>query len=454
MPCPHRSGSSDRDDDADDSRREFLKAAVAIGGTTALSACAQRVGRSEGTTTTEFPQGPDALSSLPERQHAWADSTAKSKFGTPVFPQHQAFVFLDYVGEGPTETEQEQVETALRSLERAYQRGTGDDSDALRTDGLLFTIGYAKRYFERVGGVPERVDLRSPAEVLRALDDDAAKADQFDAVLHLASGHAQIVLAVEEALLGDVEAVNGHSMAADFRGVFERADRRTGAVGRSLPHRNIDERIPERSPTSMGFKSSYADTFPSEDRVTIDAGPFAGGTTQQISRLAIDTDQWYDEDHSDRVEKMFSPEHSPEEVGTVGDVLGASSGVTSDIADRTREDARERGRVGHAQKTARARTEGDFTPRILRRGDFSAPDEEGAVLHFGSIQRSTEDFVKTRRAMEALAFGTDESAAGDDVPELPPEDDGILGFTEVENRATFLVPPRRLRALPPSEPNA
>jgi hypothetical protein len=428
-----------------------MKAAVAIGGTGALSACAQRAGRSEGTATAEFPQGTDP-DALPDRQHAWGAYTARSKFGTPVFPQHQAFVFLDYVGDGPTDAERDRMETALRDLERAYQRGIGDDSDALRTDGLLFTIGYSPRYFDRVGGGLETEYLQSAEEMLQTLDDDPGKADAFDAVLHLASGHAQIVLAVEEALFGEVETLNGRAMRADLDGVFERADRRTGFVGRGLPNENIDDRIPERSPASMGFKSSYADTFPSEDSVTIEEGPFAGGTTQQVSRIEVDIDAWYDEDHADRVEKMFSTEHDPSEVGEVGDLLGSSSEMTRAVADRTMSDASDHGRVGHAQKVARARRDEDFTPRILRRGDFSAPDEAGSVLHFGSIQRSTEDFVATRRAMDDIAF--DEDVADEEAPSVAPEDDGILSFTEVTNRATFLVPPRDLRSLPPAQPDA
>jgi hypothetical protein len=369
-----------------------------------------------------------------------------------VFPQHQAFVFLDYVGDGSTDTERDRMEAALRDLERAYQRGIGDDSDALRIDGLLFTIGYSPRYFERVGDGLDTEYLHSAEELLQALDDDPGKADAFDAVLHIASGHAQIVLAVEEALFGEVEMVNGRAMRADLDGVFERADRRTGFVGRGLPNENIDDRIPERSPASMGFKSSYADTFPSEDSATIDEGPFAGGTTQQVSRIEVDIDAWYDEDHADRVEKMFSTDHDPSDVGEVGDLLGSSSEMTRTVADRTMSDARDSGRVGHAQKVARARREGDFTPRILRRGDFSAADEAGSVLHFGSIQRSTEDFVETRRAMDDIAFDAD--VPDDEAPDVAPEDDGILSYTEVTNRATFLVPPRDLRSLPPAQPDA
>jgi len=252
--------------------------------------------------------------------------------------------------------------------------------------------------------------------------------------------------------VGDIETLNSRAIRADLDGVFERADRRTGFVGRGLPNENIDDRIPERSPASMGFKSSYADTFPSEDSVTIEEGPFAGGTTQQVSRIEVDIDAWYEEDHADRVEKMFSTGHDPSDVGEVGDLLGSSSEISRAVADRTMSDASDRGRVGHAQKVARARRDTDFTPRILRRGDFSAPDEAGSVLHFGSIQRFTEDFVETRRAMDDITFDAD--VPDDEAPDVPPEANGILSFIDVTNRATFLVPPRDLRSFPPAKPNA
>jgi len=47
------------------SRRDFVKAAVAIGGTSALSACLDREG------APDLDTGPEDLSALPARQHAW-----------------------------------------------------------------------------------------------------------------------------------------------------------------------------------------------------------------------------------------------------------------------------------------------------------------------------------------------------------------------------------------------
>jgi hypothetical protein len=55
----------------------------------------------------------------------------------------------------------------------------------------------------------------------------------------------------------------------------------------------------------MGFKSGYADNLPPEDLVTIDEGPFAGGTVAQVSRTRLDLESWYEEDHDDCVNTVF-----------------------------------------------------------------------------------------------------------------------------------------------------
>jgi len=430
-----------------------MKAAVAIGGTSALAACARLTGNRVGAETPQFPRGPSDPSALPVRQHAWADYLVTDRQGNVAPPQHHVFLLLDYAGDRP-DADREAVETAFRTLERAYQRGTGTEANAISNDGLLFMLGYAPAYFERFdASLPAAVDLPPPERVLAKLDDDPGKADGADALLHLASDRAQVVLSAEEALFGTLDRANGVDVRADLTGVFERVDRRTGFVGRGLPSKKLDEAaVPDQAPASMGFKSKFADTVPSEDKVTIRDGPFAGGTTQHVSKLEIDLDSWYDRDHGERVERMFSPEHTPDDVGEVGEALGRDSAVTEDLAARTGKYAEREGVVGHSQKTARARDD-DFEPVILRRGDFNAAAEPGSVLHFGSIQEGIADFVRTRKAMEDVGFGDDgnENTAGS-APTVAESDDGILGFIEVHRRANFLIPPRALRALPSPRP--
>ena len=235
-------------------------------------------------------------------------------------------------------------------------------------------------------------------------------------------------------------------MNATLEGVFERIDRRTGFVGEGLPADNQDvEGVPDSKPVSeeaplfMGFKSGFRKNQASEDRVTISRGPFAGRTTQHVSRIRLNPQQWYEQDtREQRVAKMFCPAHASEDrVEGAGENLGDSSGL-GDCPAHTEEDARTEGLVGHSQKSARARE--DDSPLILRR-DFNSTDDDRAGLHFVSLQRSIEDFVATREAMNGGSVA-EESAVGRRT------NNGILQYMSVERRGNYLVPPRSARALP------
>jgi hypothetical protein len=417
--------------------------AVAAGGASALTACLQMETDAETPSQdlADVPAGPTDLSTVPERQHAWVDFLVFDRFSNTVLPQHHALLMLEYVGdEPPTASDRDRVEGALRTLERAFVRGTAGNSNAVHHDGLLFTIGYSPAYFERFDAdLPAALDLPTAGELLDRLDEDASRADDYDAAVHLASGYASVLLAAETMLFEGLDRINGVDVEGTFEGIFERVERRTGFIGRGEPAKRYDEEsVPESAPLSMGFKSGFRDNLPREDRVTIPDGPFAEGTTQMISRIDIDLDRWYGERRTDRVRQMFSPHHAPEDVGDVGEDLAAHSRTTADVADRVPEDARERGLLGHGQKTARARTD-DFEPRILRR-DFNRTGDPG--MHFNSWQRGLADFVKTRQAMNAS-----EHAA-----EVAPEHNGILDYIDVTSRATFLMPPRSLRSLPSPRP--
>ncbi|WP_424003205.1 DUF7405 family protein [Haloarcula salina] len=414
------------------SRREFAKSAVAIGGTAALAACLDRGSGS-------VPEGTDDPSALPERQHAWNDALATDDAGNPRMPRHHVLLLLDYAGEGtPTDAHREGVETALRDLERAYEWST---------EGLLFTLGYGPAYFERFGSGPAGVDLPDP-EALAPFEDPAF--DTPDALLHLASDDERVVLEAEEALKGTRETANDHEMTTSFEGIFDEADRRTGFIGAGLPAGNQDvdgipdsEPVPEEAPLFMGFKSGFKGNQATEDRVTVASGPFADGTTQHLSKIRLQLQQWYEQDSRDqRVSKMFCPAHAAEDrVEGVGENLGTDSGM-DECPDDAVESGRRNGVVGHSQKLVSARE--DDSPRILRR-DFDSTDDGVAGLHFLSLQAAIDDFVATREAMN----GTDvaeNSAVGQRV------NNGILQYMSVERRGNYLVPPRSLRALPPASP--
>ncbi|WP_226022910.1 Dyp-type peroxidase [Halomicrobium salinisoli] len=416
-------------------RRTFLKSAVAIGGSAALSACVDRFG------APDVDRGPEDLSALPDRQHAWDEFLSTDDHGNVVPPRHHLLLLVDYEGDGrPTEGEREQVESAFRGLERAYERSN---------DGLVFTVGYTPAYFERFDDdLPGGVDLPEP-EAMAPFEEPAF--DTPDAAVHLASDHGQVVMAAEEALKGNQSTLNGVEMPASLSGVLSEADRRSGFVGAGLPAENDDVagvpegEVPEDAPLYMGFKSNFSKSQASEDFVTVDEGPFAGGTTQHVSKIRLHLDQWYDQDSRyHREATMFCPVHAEEGlVEGTGENMGDSSGMEEHgCPAHTEEHAREYGKVGHSQKSARAREDG--SPLMIRR-DFDATDDDRASLHFVSLQETISDFVETREAMN----GTDvagESGVGQRT------NNGILQYMTVERRGNYLLPPRDLRALPPARP--
>lgn len=417
-------------------RREFVKAAVAIGGSAALSAC---LGREK----PDLPQGPDDLSSLPERQHAWDEVLATDDHGNVVAPRHRVLLYLNYPRDGPpTDEHRETVERALGTLERAYPRSN---------EGLLVTTSYSRAYFDRFDRqLPDSVDLPNP-EALAPFEDP--EFDTPDAVVHLASDYGSVVLAAEEALFGETDTLNGVDVETTLTDVFERVDRRTGFVGTGLPAENQDvEGIPDSKPVSedaplyMGFKSGFEKNQASEDSVTIRDGPFAGGTTQHISKIRLHLQQWYEQDSRyHREATMFCPVHAEEGlVEGTGENMGKSSKMEEKgCPAHTEEHAQKYGVVGHSQKSARAREDG--SPLMIRR-DFNSTDDEKATLHFLAVQRQISDFVDTRKQMN----GTDVSGSGVVGQRT---NNGILQYMTVERRGNYLLPPRGLRALPPTRPN-
>ncbi|MEF8853487.1 MAG: twin-arginine translocation signal domain-containing protein [Haloarculaceae archaeon] len=428
------------------SRRDFVKAAVAIGGAAALSACQDRE-------SPALPQGP-ADPSYSTRQHAWNDALPTDEHGNDVPPRHHVVRLLDYRGEGtPTTDERETLETALHSLERAYpRRHEADDGPAV---GLLFTVGYSPAYFERFDvDLPGSVDLPEPG-ALAPFEDPTP--DRPDVAIHLASDYGSVALAAEEALFGERDSLNGVEIAADVAGILADADladdgrpRRTGFIGAGLPAENQDvqgvpdsEPVDEDAPLFMGFESGFKGSQATEDRVTLESGPLAGGTTQHLSAIELSLKQWYEQDSRfHREATMFCPAHADEgRIEGTGENLGATNGVEG-CADDVASDARETGKVGHAQKVARAREDG--MPRILRR-DFDSTDGGRASVHFLALQSGIGEFVATRQAMN----GTEAASEGSVGQRT---NNGILQYISVERRGNYLLPPRELRAFPTPRP--
>jgi hypothetical protein len=423
----------------DRTRREVLKAAVATGGAAALSACLGY----QGSGAEAVPEGPDDLSTLPERQFAWNERMRTDEHGNDALPRHHVFLYLTLADdEPPSAAARRQVETAFESLDRAYAR---------THEGLLWSAAYGPAYFDRYdGSLPESVDLPEN----RALSPfETPDFDDQDALVQLASDRADVVLEAERALRGERETANGREMDATLDGVLHLAgdgDRRTGFIGDGMPAERQDELkgipeggpVPEDAPLFMGFTAGFARQQATEDYITLEDGPFAGGTTKHVSRLRQRLNDWYTENSAEEnVKKMFSPKHAEEGwVEGAGHDLGDDSRIEEALSN-VAEQAREHGIVGHAQKAARANRDEDGNPLLVRR-HVESTDNEAASLHFPSLQREIGQFERVRRAMN----GADLTAETPQVRQRV--GNGILEYIFVVHRGNWLVPPRSTRALP------
>lgn len=392
---------------------------MAAGGVAALSACLDR--------ESEVPAGdPDRR---PGRQHAWNGFLERDSHGNPQLPEHHVFLSLAYEGDD-RDGDRAVVQEALTDLERAYEASN---------DGLLFTVGYSPAYFERFDD-PIEADLPPPGPVHGG---EHVATDDADAFLHLASDHASAVMAARQALFGEGEA-NGTDVTG-LEGVFAVERRRTGFVGPGLPAANDanllglpEGAVDDAAPTFTNFRSGFRGSQATEDRVTLREGRFAGGTTQHVELFRLQLGEWFEHSADGRVARLFAPDLGADDVGERGERLTDDTPVEAADGEALREVAEEHGVVGHVQKLARFREDG--RPPILRR-DVDSADNGEAGMVFVSLQRGFAEFRTLRLAME----GRDLAA---ETPVGERRDNGILQYVRNRRRGNFLVPPRRLRALP------
>ncbi|WP_211609234.1 DUF7405 family protein [Halogranum amylolyticum] len=339
-------------------------------------------------------------------------------------PRHHRVLLLDLTT-APSNQAARTVELAIRTIEAAYEWAPS---------GLLHSLAWGTKYYSRIGRLGA-APISRPRVLSRT---DNPELLSFDAALVLASDVPSHLTAVDAAMFGTRPSLEGEPVDHRLDDVFEVVSRRTGFVGEGLPAAHADvEGVPpgsppEEAPLFTGFFSGLTKTQATEDRVTIERGEYAGGTTMHLAHLRESLDRWWEGlDESDRVARMFSPEFSPDDVARFTDEVP--------FADAVREHAQEFGIVGHHEKVARARENG--RPIILRR-DFNTVDGGQAGLHFLSLQRSLEDFRKTRRAMNGWYLRDDHPSVTDR------ENNGLLNFITVSSRANFYVPPRDRRAFP------
>jgi len=363
-------------------------------------------------------------SGLPARQHAWADTLATDKFGNPIAPRYDRLLFFDVQGK-PTPAYAQFVESRLRALERRFPWGP---------HGLLFTVSYGQSYFAEVLGVP------SPVPKATSLSSfETPHIDNYNVCIHLACDNEQRLAQVEAALtqghpLGGVGGSLALSPALLWR------ETRTGFTGTGIPAKHqhtggipSGNPVPASSPLFMGFKSGLKKNQATEEDITITSGPFAQGTTMQVSYMLLTLDSWYGElTEQERVARMYSPQT------TVADVAKLTTDAPSEPNEITQA-VTVYGVIGHSQSAATARR--NNKPIIIRR-DFDTVDGGHAGLHFVSIQRSIQDFVVTRNAMNA----TGAHLANKEITAT--RNNGINAFIQVRRRANYMMPSRAERSFP------
>jgi hypothetical protein len=403
-------------------RRRLLgsAAALAVGGAAAGFGL-DRALRSRPVAAAELGSQPDGL---PARQHAWTSTLIRDGNGNPISPRFDRLLLFDVAG-APSPQGARVLEAALRTLERRFPWGPS---------GLLFVLGWGPRYFTRTVGIA------SPIPRARALSDfELPSIDGYDACLHLACDDAGRLKAVEDALVrgAPLPGTDGHLRISS---VLRWRETRTGFAGTGLPARHQQvggippgRPVPGSAPLFMGFRSALRRNQATEDDVTIADGPLAGGTTMHVSYMRLRLESWYGQlSERERIARMYAPQVTPAQV------RGFTTDAASDPALLAQAIARY-GVIGHSQTSARARRDG--RPVILRR-DFDTVDGGQAGLHFVSLQRTIEDFVRTRTAMNAASAQLQNPAITDTV------NNGINEFIFVLRRANYAVPSRAERSFP------
>lgn len=362
--------------------------------------------------------------------------------------------------------------------------------------GVSISVGWGLPYFDRY--VPELAEERLPVD-LRASKAAGKKVRGVIDAIRFPSDPAHLILEDNDVAIflrsDSVDFIADASSALfdEVKGLFSITSIRRGFAGggfdgsKSLPKQMAmaagiggAELIPDTAELFLGFTSTqkaglgppgianfetlpgYTDQFPD--------GYFLGGTAMHLSHLFEDVEAWYlNFDFPERVATTFKP-------GL--DVEDGTQTVPQDAedADGTRaveRDARRFDAVGHSsvmQPASRLQedvtgNDGILYPKgtaVPQRADFNTLDnpffwsarpavdgqseEPAAGLHFVVFTPTSDDFHRTRLAMDGIL------PDGTSIPLHPrSRGQGFNSILQTTHRQNFLVPPRRNRSFPLSE---
>ncbi|HTP18601.1 MAG TPA: hypothetical protein VMJ65_03285 [Solirubrobacteraceae bacterium] len=405
-------------------RRRFIRGASALAaGGVAVGIGARRASAAPPVKLVPLGTQPHGL---PTRQHAWGAYVSKDTYGNPVAPQFDRLLFFDVRGM-PTPAHARLLESRLRTLERHFHWSHR---------GLLFTVSWAPSYFSLLG-------IPSPIPKANKLSGfENPHIDSYHLCIHLAGDDEQRLREIEAALVHG-QRLRGVAGTLSVKPALIWWETRTGFTGTGIPAARQDVKgipagnpVPSDSPLFMGFRSGLRKNQATEDAVTIEHGPFADGTTMHVSYMREQLDSWYRKlSEQDRIALMYSPQTTADGVQNITEDRTDATADTREIVTAIQQ----YGMVGHSQATAQARKQG--RPLIIRR-DFNTTDGGYAGLHFVSVQRSIEDFVVTRNAMNATgAHNLNKKITAT-------KNNGINAFIKVQRRANYIVPPRPERSFP------
>ena len=362
--------------------------------------------------------------------------------------------------------------------------------------GVSVSIGWGLPYFARY--VPAQAEQHLPVD-LRASKEAGRKVRGVIDAIRFPSDPEDLILEDNDVavfLRGDNREFIAEASSAlfdDTKGLFELTSIRRGFAGggfdgsQSLPKQMAmaagiggAELIPDTAELFLGFTSTqkaglgppgianfetlpgYTDQFP--------GGYFLGGTAMHLSHLFEDVEAWYlNFDYPERVSTTFKPGLDVEE----GTQTVPQDGEDADGAKAVEQDVDRYDAVGHSSVMQPAsRLQADMTgndgvlyPKgtaVPQRADFNTldnpffwsarpdvdgqSDEPAAGLHFVVFTPTSDDFHRTRLAMDGILPN------GTSIPIHPrSRGQGFNSILQTTHRQNFLVPPRRNRSFPLSE---